>query len=42
MVIDDKECEEKWRKDIEFREKNHKALITIWLQTHIALGYEQA
>lgn len=42
MVIDDKEYEEKWRKDIEFREKNHKALITIWLQTQIALGYEQA
>jgi hypothetical protein len=39
MVIDDKECEEKWRKDIEFR---HKALISIWLQTHIALGCEQA
>jgi hypothetical protein len=42
MAIKDRACEEKWQKGIEFNEKNHKDLITKWLQTQISLGSAQA
>ena len=41
MAINDKECEEKWQKNIGSSEKNHKDLITKCLQTQISLGCEQ-